>query len=212
MRRLLIVAAALTLGFALLAGILRAGATDDEGLRAFLLPPEDCPAPCWQGIRPGVSSADEAEMLLLKNAWVTAVNRASTHISWRWSGSQPAYIDANAQGILYLANERVATLSVGLSVPFGEIWTLLGVPHSAIMVRPVSRSTAYQIANYSPLGVEIVSSLRCPARPAAFWAGETALRLGTHTFSEAMNGIRYDIFDEPGWWRWLYPCRLRAAS
>jgi len=212
MRRLLIIATALTFGFALLAGILRARATDDEALRGFLLPTEDCPAPCWHGIRPGVSSADEAEMLLKNDPWVTSVNRTSTHISWRWNGSQPAYIDANAQGILYLGSERVATMSISLSISYGEVWSLLGAPHSAILVRPASRSTAYQIANYSTLGVEIVSSLSCPVRPTAFWTGETALRLGATTFSEAMNGVPYDIFEEPGWWRWLSTCQRQFVN
>lgn len=212
MRRLLIVTLALALSFALLAGILRAGAADDDGLRSFLLPPDECAAPCWQGIRPGVTSADEAEALLIANPWVTAVNRTSTHISWHWSGAQPVYIDADAQGILYLGNERVSTMSVSLNVSYGEVWSLLGAPDSAVMVRPASRSTAYQIVDYSAQGVAIVSSLSCPMRPAAFWTSATALRLGANTFSEAMNGVPYDIFEQPGWWRWLATCRRQFAN
>ncbi|MCA9903244.1 MAG: hypothetical protein KC547_05250, partial [Anaerolineae bacterium] len=104
MRQLLRSATAFLFSFGLIVGILRAGAGDDEALRAFLLPATGCPAPCWQGIRPGASSADDAQALLLANPWITSVNRTLTHISWRWSGAQPAYIDANAQGILYLAN------------------------------------------------------------------------------------------------------------
>ncbi len=212
MRQLVRGAAVIMFGFGLLVSILRAGAADDEALRTFLLPAATCPAPSWQGIRPGASHADEAQALLIANPWITSVNRTPTHISWRWSGAQPAYIDADAQGILYLANERVATIVVGLTAQYGDIWALFGAPPSAIMVRPASRSTAYQIVNYPALGVELVSSLSCPVRPDIFWAGETALRLGTHTFSEAMNGVPYAIFDEPGWWRWLHTCQRQAAN
>src|SRR5215468_1742980 len=41
---------------------------DDHDLRKLLLP-EGCPAPCFMGIRPGVTTTDEAVKLLEKSGW-----------------------------------------------------------------------------------------------------------------------------------------------
>ena len=42
------------------AAVIRAQPYDDSELRAFLTPPEGCPAPCFMGIRPGVTTREEA--------------------------------------------------------------------------------------------------------------------------------------------------------
>ncbi len=50
--------------------LIRAQPYDDGGLRAFLTPPEDCPAPCFMGIRPGVTTTEEAlEILKIINGY-----------------------------------------------------------------------------------------------------------------------------------------------
>ncbi len=84
---------------------------------------------------------------------------------------------------------------------------MCGRSFAALLVRPVSRSTAYQIAGFGRSGVQIVSSLSCPARPAAYWQGAVTLHVGEPLFTEMMNGAPYPIFDAPGWWRWLHRCR-----
>lgn len=49
--------------------IIHAQPYDDHELRQLLLP-EGCPAPCFMGIRPGVTSMKEAVRLLRSNDWV----------------------------------------------------------------------------------------------------------------------------------------------
>src|SRR5882762_8583233 len=66
---------------------------DDHDLRQLLLP-EGCPAPCFMGIRPGVTTMDEAEQLLNENQWVNKITFASdTYIAWTWNGKQPSWIN-----------------------------------------------------------------------------------------------------------------------
>src|ERR1700692_4503745 len=90
---------ALTIGFALLIAVITAQSADDSDLRRFLLPPEDCPIPCWQGIRPGVTHWDEADQILERNSWVDIIRfypgmaPNSALVTWTWSASHPAEIN-----------------------------------------------------------------------------------------------------------------------
>src|SRR5262245_42221812 len=43
---------------------------EDGRLRAFLTPPMDCDAPCWLGVRPGVSTLTASGQILQHNAWI----------------------------------------------------------------------------------------------------------------------------------------------
>src|SRR5690606_25048567 len=61
----------LTLLAALTIVLIRAQPYDDSDLRAFLTPPEGCPAPCFMGIRPGVTTVEEAIAILEGHEWVT---------------------------------------------------------------------------------------------------------------------------------------------
>ncbi len=63
-----------TLLFAACIGIIRAQPYDDSELRAFLTPPSGCAMPCFMGIRPGVTTADEAIAILEAHEWVSNVN------------------------------------------------------------------------------------------------------------------------------------------
>lgn len=209
--RLLMLTCAIITGFSVVMAGLRVRAQQDEALRDMLGAPANCAPPCWQGIRPQVTTADEAEARLRAHPWVSDLIRGDGTLSWRWNGQQPGYIDAALRGIVYLRSERVETVRIPLRVTFGDIWALLGAPAEALLVRPVSRSTAYQIATYPEVGVGVISSLSCPMGPSVFWSSQTTLHLGSLTFSDLMNSSSYDVFTTPNWWRWLHTCRRRQA-
>ena len=53
-----------------LTGLIRAQPYDSGALAAFFAPPEGCPAPCWQGIRPGLTTASNETLRLLPSMGV----------------------------------------------------------------------------------------------------------------------------------------------
>ncbi len=213
MRRLALCSFVLLFAFSLLLAGVRARATPDDRLREMLLPPEGCAPPCWMGIQAGTTSADEAEAILRAHPWVESINRTPLNISWRWNGDQPEGITPDAQGLIYLRSANapiVETLRIALDVRFGDAWALFGAPGSAQLMRP-SRYTAYLIADFERVGVQVISSMRCPATPGSYWTGQLSLHLGALTFTELMNNTPYGIFQQPGWWRFMNPCRRLVA-
>jgi hypothetical protein len=213
MTRILFLSLVLIAAFSLMLAVVRARATPDDALETLLLPPPACQPPCWMGIRAGVTSADEAEAILRAHPWVTSINRTALNISWRWNGAQPPEIAADAQGLIYLrgaAAPIVSTLRIALNTQFGDVWALFGAPGSAALMRP-SRSTAYLMADFEQVGVQVIAAMRCPATPGSYWAGQLSLHLGELTFTELMHNTPYSIFGQPGWWRVMESCRRLAG-
>jgi hypothetical protein len=213
MTRILILSLVCIATFSLLMAGVRARATPDDDLGELLLPPQGCAPPCWMGIRAGETRADEAEAILRAHPWVTSIHRTPLNISWRWNGSQPPEIVGDAQGLIYLRSEAapiVSTLRIALNARFGDVWALFGVPETAQLMRP-SRSTAYLIAGFDHVGVQVISAMRCPASPGSYWAGQLSLHLGELTFTELMHNTPYSIFEQAGWWRVMKPCRRLAG-
>jgi hypothetical protein len=81
---------ALVLLFIMLLTAIQAQPYDDSELRALLTPPAGCPAPCFLGIRLGVTTTDEAIAILKQHEWVAQVKTQYTdydntiHLFWGW--------------------------------------------------------------------------------------------------------------------------------
>src|SRR4051794_14630074 len=73
MRVLLSCACALLRLFAGLMGLVHGQAEKDLAWGGFLVPPKGCPMPCWQGIRPGVTTGEEAIAILQAHPWTRRV-------------------------------------------------------------------------------------------------------------------------------------------
>ena len=114
---------------------------EDHQLRQLLL--EGCPAPCFMGIRPGVTSQEEAEKVLNESKWVEKITFvSSTYISWTWSGQQPDWINQAFDGSLSLYNDRVIDVQFGTLLRFGNI--LLGMGANGLL-----QQTEYQPRRYA---------------------------------------------------------------
>lgn len=120
-----------TLLFAVCIALIRAQPYDDSELRAFLTPPEGCPAPCFIGIRPGVTRLGEAIELLRNHEWVKQLHVQDTtprSVIWEWSGSQPSIIDEDSNGFLTARYQDglVERISIGTTVPVGYMYLIFG--------------------------------------------------------------------------------------
>jgi hypothetical protein len=208
MRFLIFTALFLMLLFVALIGVVRAQPFESVPIYSMIDTPTDCENPCWQGIEIGTMSRDEALSILNSHAWVKGVRANEFQISWRWSGAQPALIDPDSFGLIRLDGAgNVGQLRVQTRIPYGDIWLAFSSPENALLIRPVSRTTAYQISIYESRGIQVISTLSCPAYPADLWNSMTTIGMGDIWLTEALNGFPFDVYNEPGWWRHLHICR-----
>jgi hypothetical protein len=116
--------------------LIHAQSYDDSELGQFLMPPDDCPAPCFMGIRPGETMMEEAIAILQANEWVdevskTAYNRLGMQrIEWRWRGGISPLLEPDPiprSGGRLIADEGVIQYMEFLTrIRAGEAWLMLG--------------------------------------------------------------------------------------
>ena len=193
----------LTATFMVLVGAIRAQPYDDNGLHLLLSEGD-----CWQGICIDVTRREDVLQMLEANPWVGEIFQTDLHISWRWSGNQPSMIDASQDGLLRMAGGIVRQVRVRTHLRFGDVWIALDRPDGAVLVRPVSRYSVYQIALYEPEGLQAITTINCPMDPDSFWRATTTFGFGELYTTEAINGIRFDIYDTSSWWKNMRRCRI----
>ncbi len=58
----------------------------------FFLTPDECPAPCFMSIQPGVTTAAQAMDVLQNHQWVKRIFQQPACLTWEWSGQQPDFM------------------------------------------------------------------------------------------------------------------------
>lgn len=116
--------------------LIRAQPYDDSGLRDFLTPPEGCPAPCFMGIRPGVTTVEQLLTILRQHPWAKpgsadewrAAYATDPVLIWEWGEAAPDWIDRRENGYVKFIDERVDTLIIGTKLYWGEVVLVMGRP------------------------------------------------------------------------------------
>jgi hypothetical protein len=171
--------------FTLILLLVHAQPSDDADLHAFLMPPEGCPAPCFMGIRPGFTSAEEAVRLLKMHTWVSQVRQPYASIlTWTWSGAQPALVDASRPGRLMLTPDfqKVSQILITTSVDFGRFWLDGGAPPD-YWVSPMSSDGGYTVGTwynigYQDRGLVLRSRILCGMPIPHLWESGTDVQIG----------------------------------
>ncbi len=158
--------------------LLRSQPLSNGDLHHFFLP-DDCSAPCFMGIQPGVTSATEAYALLAAHPWVAKVDFGPGSfadmmskpglIHWTWSGKQPDWIDPSRPGTLTAASGRVDSLVIQSTIPLGAVTLALGAPGSQriFTTAPSSPSaSASYVMVYPESRLWISVGAACPLDPA----------------------------------------------
>ncbi len=167
MRLLFKSAFALVIVFMSFISVIRARPYSDNDFRSFFLPPEDCLKPCWQGIRPGNTTINEAVMILETSAWAQNIVVDKRKISWLWRGNHPESVDTDTPGTMYISNNRIAAIIVPINVAFGDLQLFFGQPRwrsAGKFNHNVSVQFTYP-HEYLTLSVR----LECPMNIVSFW-------------------------------------------
>lgn len=135
-RPLLKITVPLTILFIIPLLLIRAQPYDDSELRAFLTPPDGCPAPCFMGIRPGVTRMEEAIAILQAHEWVAEVSITSYNrlgieqVGWRWKSDVSPLLEPEriprSGGRLVGDKGIVRYMELLTRIRAGEAWLILG--------------------------------------------------------------------------------------
>lgn len=110
----------------------RAQPYDDHNLRP-LLTPDGCPAPCFMGIRPGVTTVSEMQRILRASGWMSEI-RMAPYARWIgviWNERAPAWFsnDNGGVGLLVAVSRRtVEEVHITTNLPLAQVQLLLGKP------------------------------------------------------------------------------------
>jgi hypothetical protein len=135
-------------------------------LHVFLTPPEGCPMPCFMGIRPGVTTYDEALTILEGHSWVERVE-ATPHDAisiMQWTGKQPDFIDTNIPvDLRFSQSGTVYDIDVHTTLSAGDVRLLLGTPSALKLGVLRAPSAAIYVTNlYNQYSLGLMALVACP--------------------------------------------------
>jgi hypothetical protein len=167
----------LTILFTMSIALIRAQSYDPHDVRTFLMPPSGCPAPCWQGIRPGVTNVYDVMTLLKENIWIRSVQYenystfSNGYVRWTWSLSRPRVIRENGLSNLWFDENIAQNFHIVTDIPFGEVWLALGKP---------DRLHVYRVNNwlqingtYETESMMVMFKVPCSQSPRGLWLAKT---------------------------------------
>lgn len=167
-------AALLTVLSMLALGAILGQPRDDAAMRAFFTP-QDCAAPCFLGIRPGVTREDEALAILRSQPWIDALQQNADSVTWVWNGKQPAFVSSFGNSfVLAQIDFRagiVDTIRLTTTTTWAEFYFLFGAPNQAVIQTRSTPSAHYLIydgAYFAP-GFQVETSTHCPVSREATW-------------------------------------------
>lgn len=147
----------------------------DDGLAELLLPPSGCPAPCFLGLRPGVTTVDEAVRILRSHPWVSEITAApvgSGTLRWIWNGQQPPILGHGARyGDIDIRDGQVTAIHILTPISFGTFWLVLGRPDRGTIGRSrvMPQSLQTHRAIYSDYGLELKTVISQNHDIQGFW-------------------------------------------
>jgi hypothetical protein len=161
--------------FTLFISAIQARPYDASDLQALFDSPAFCQKPCWQEIRPGISTAEEAVALLRQNRWVIGVTAHEHEIEWLWSGSQPDLVSANEPGRIVLKNQRVFAILIPVNIHLGDLYFLYGSPHWNSTGH--GQGKAHLSLTYPAEYLNVSVLLDCPVTRSTLWLSQPEIQL-----------------------------------
>jgi hypothetical protein len=150
---------------------IRAQPYDDGGLRALLTPPTGCPVPCFLGIRPGVTTPEDALAILRAAGFDSAALHAWSH------PDRPARIDWTAPSrrdrfqairVDFRAN-LVTDITISTSIALAEVRLLWGGPDAFLWTTAAGQASSpvhlIYFEDYSLYNTWVTHSGICPYHP-----------------------------------------------
>jgi hypothetical protein len=190
--------------------LLRLPPYQDGGLRTLLTPPDNCAAPCWLGVRPGITTLIASGQILKHSAWIRLFQPISPAMAFlHFSRAVPAVergklnLWEGSQGTV----TQIILFDTGLS--FSEIQLALGTPERLFLNRVVQYGIYGKnqlIAIYPRDDVVVTTDFYpCGLDQVSFWNQPNKLMVTIGDWRNAVNNPRVAYYVssvelDPGRW------------
>jgi hypothetical protein len=158
--------------------LIRAQPNDDHVFRQALMP-GGCLAPCFMGIRPGVTTSKDALTLLKTHSWIAAVNTIDSEkpdqIWWTWNQNAPDILKSAPisptfpiNGEVHSNSELVSSIRFRPNLTLGDIVLAMGLPPASqfvfggIILIPNRSVPAIITLEYEKDGFWATGTAKCP--------------------------------------------------
>ena len=196
----------LTFVLALPIFIIRAQPRNNDSVLDLLSGVNDCLQPCFLGIRPGVTTVDEALSILQLHDWVAearmnASGQGFGQIRWGWSGSQTQLIDDGYEGRITFywdaddplyerpGEVTVDTLLLHTRMRMYDAQAWFGAPDSGTLNFSFDENLQYSAAYHRhAASLRLSTTVHCPATWMSYWHARADMMLtigyGSTTYME----------------------------
>jgi len=163
--------------------------------------------PCFMGIRPGVTTVEEAVRILAAHEWVEDVTMRfdatglPSELLWMWSDRASVFVDEHNAGHLLLRNNMVFNVYVFTEIPAGSIRLLLSEPERTsirLVAPPLSLRFDF---GYPALSLVAAGTIPCPVAFNQLWRANVDLRLSSY-----FNNMFFDSGRDLSDWSDFYLC------
>lgn len=190
--------------------LIRAQPVDNSDLSGFLATPDNCAAPCFIGIKPGVTRVGETLQILRSHNWISdiRVDAFGEHVSssfgyaeinWDWSGQQPGLIDATQPGRISFLWDResqrnlesvddatIETITIHTTIRIERARLWYGAPDSGQISersnQEIAFVTGYHFGN-PPGMIQLSTLLPCPANWLGYWNARAKIEMTVYLAS-----------------------------
>lgn len=186
--------------------LIRAQPYDDSGLRAFLLPPAGCPAPCFLGIRPRLTTAQDAAVMLAANALLLDAISPNPPRGLRIRASRPnTLVEDRVFSYMEVENEVIQWIQMQTNISLADVWMTLGEPDWGARTHTPGSSLIYYAIGYDEAAVSfefVVNIEQKPIRLTDIIRKKVTLRLGNTLQAYANMQPRLWLYTNPdlSWW------------
>lgn len=160
--------------FTLCVALIQTQPVNDNDLRGFVMPPEGCAEPCWQGLQPGVTEIFDIMSTLHDHDWVSSVHHenfskfSNGFVRWQWSSERPSFIHENDLNNLWYEESVIQDFSIQTHVSLGEMTLLLGKPDWTV-TRRMGEGSMEINAWYDARRLMLVAIAPCSGTPLNIW-------------------------------------------
>jgi len=190
--------------------LIRAQPYDDANLRAFLTPPDGCPAPCFMGIQPGVTTVRAGGDRLKTNPSIASIQAVSFQLyDVQFAGDRGAVPTAK---VYLLATPDVRVERVNLfdtGIPLSRILLAFGRPSRMMVYTTIRYNIITFVAFYPEYQLHaLVDVPLCSIEQAMLWSARRDVSLGIGPWRADAEQPDYYLFaTEIQVDRWAYTLR-----